>query len=68
MFVVLIEDDFDVLICVLISVIGVQGMQDMGKVMNDLCLQVFGCVDMGYLSKKVKVVLVQFGVRVYQFR
>lgn len=50
----LTEDDLDALIRALISATGAQGMQDMGKVMNDLRPQVLGRVDMGHLSKKVK--------------
>lgn len=50
----LTEDDLDALIRSSISATGAQGMQDMGKVMNDLRPQVLGRVDMGHLSKKVK--------------
>lgn len=53
----LTEDDLDALIRASISATGAQGMQDMGKVMNDLRPQVLGRVDMGHLSKKVKAAL-----------
>lgn len=48
------EDDLDGLIRLTISSTGAQGMQDMGRVMNDLRPQVLGRVDMGHLSKKVR--------------
>jgi len=50
----LTEDDLDALIRSTIHATGAQGMQDMGKVMNELRPQVLGRVDMGHLSKKVK--------------
>lgn len=50
----LTEDDLDALIRSTINATGAQGMQDMGKVMNELRPQVLGRVDMGHLSKKVK--------------
>ncbi|MEA1081040.1 GatB/YqeY domain-containing protein [Marinobacter qingdaonensis] len=53
----LTEDDLDALIRSSINATGAQGMQDMGKVMNDLRPQVLGRVDMGQLSKKVKAAL-----------
>lgn len=53
----LTEDDLDALIRSSINATGAQGMQDMGKVMNDLRPQVLGRVDMGHLSKKVKAAL-----------
>ncbi|WP_150910314.1 GatB/YqeY domain-containing protein [Marinobacter halotolerans] len=51
------EDDLDALIRASISATDAQGMQDMGKVMNDLKPQVLGKVDMGHLSKKVRSAL-----------
>ena len=51
------EDDLDALIRMSISSTDAQGMQDMGKVMNDLRPQVVGRVDMGHLSKKVRAAL-----------
>jgi uncharacterized protein len=51
------EDDLDALIRTSISATDAQGMQDMGKVMNDLKPQVLGKVDMGHLSKKVRAAL-----------
>lgn len=53
----LTEDDLDALIRSSINATGAQGMQDMGKVMNDLRPKVLGRVDMGQLSKKVKAAL-----------
>jgi uncharacterized protein YqeY len=53
----LTEDDLDALIRMAISSTGAQGMQDMGRVMNDLRPQVLGRVDMGHLSKKVRAAL-----------
>ncbi|WP_336366079.1 GatB/YqeY domain-containing protein [Marinobacter sp. C2H3] len=53
----LTEDDLDALIRLSISNTGANGMQDMGKVMNDLRPQVLGRVDMGHLSQKVKAAL-----------
>ena len=50
----LTEDDLDALIRMAISATDAQGMQDMGKVMNELRPQVTGRVDMGHLSQKVK--------------
>ncbi|WP_372982642.1 GatB/YqeY domain-containing protein [Marinobacter sediminum] len=50
----LTEDDLDALIRTAISATDAQGMQDMGKVMNELRPQVLGRVDMAHLSKKVK--------------
>ena len=51
------EDDLDGLIRMTISAADAQGMQDMGKVMNELKPQVLGRVDMGHLSKKVRAAL-----------
>ncbi len=51
------EDDLDALIRMSISSTDAQGMQDMGRVMNDLRPQVLGRVDMAHLSKKVKEAL-----------
>ncbi|MBD3655029.1 MULTISPECIES: GatB/YqeY domain-containing protein [Marinobacter] len=51
------EDDLDSLIRMAISATGAQGMQDMGRVMNELRPQVLGRVDMGHLSKKVRAAL-----------
>ncbi|MBW4934146.1 GatB/YqeY domain-containing protein [Marinobacter sp. F4206] len=53
----LTEDDLDALIRMAISSTDAQGMQDMGRVMNELRPQVTGRVDMGHLSKKVKAAL-----------
>ncbi len=53
----LTEDDLDALIRMSISSTEAQGMQDMGRVMNDLRPQVVGRVDMGHLSKKVRAAL-----------
>lgn len=53
----LAEDELDSLIQAAISAAGAQGMQDMGKVMNELRPQVVGRVDMGLLSKKVRAAL-----------
>ncbi|MFN2361508.1 MAG: GatB/YqeY domain-containing protein [Marinobacter sp.] len=53
----LTEDDFDALIRLTISATDAQGMQDMGRVMNELKPQVLGRVDMGHLSKKVRAAL-----------
>ena len=53
----LTEDDLDALIRTSITATDAQGMQDMGKVMNDLKPQVLGRVDMGHLSKKVRAAL-----------
>lgn len=51
------EDDLDALIRTTISSTDAQGMQDMGRVMNELKPQVLGRVDMGHLSKKVRAAL-----------
>ncbi|WP_286220608.1 GatB/YqeY domain-containing protein [Marinobacter apostichopi] len=51
------EDDLDSLIRSALSSTDAQGMQDMGKVMNELKPQVLGRVDMGHLSKKVRAAL-----------
>ena len=48
------EDDLDSLIRTTISSTNAQGMQDMGRVMNELKPQVLGRVDMAHLSKKVQ--------------
>jgi len=53
----LTEDDLDALIGAAISSADAQGMQDMGRVMNDLKPRVLGRVDMGHLSKKVRAAL-----------
>ncbi len=53
----LTEDDLDSLIRMAISATGAQGMQDMGRVMNELRPQVLGRVDMGHLSTKVRAAL-----------
>lgn len=53
----LTEDDLDGLIRKAISSTDAQGMQDMGRVMNELRPQVLGRVDMGHLSKKVRAAL-----------
>ncbi|SFM32514.1 GatB/YqeY domain-containing protein [Marinobacter zhejiangensis] len=55
--VALTEDELDTMISAAISAAGAQGMQDMGKVMNELRPQVVGRVDMGLLSKKVRAAL-----------
>ncbi len=52
------DDELDGLIRDAISSTGAQGMQDMGRVMNELKPQVVGRVDMGQLSQKVKAALV----------
>lgn len=51
------EDDLDDLIRLAIRSTDAQGMQDMGRVMNELRPQVLGRVDMGHLSKKVRAAL-----------
>lgn len=51
------EDELDVLIRTTINLTGAQGMQDMGRVMNELKPQVVGRVDMAHLSKRVREVL-----------
>jgi uncharacterized protein len=53
----LTEDDLDALIRTSIVSTDAQGMQDMGRVMNDLRPQVLGKVDMGHLSNKVRAAL-----------
>ena len=53
----LTEDDLDSLIRSALSATDAQGMQDIGKVMNELKPQVLGRVDMGHLSKKVRAAL-----------
>jgi uncharacterized protein len=53
----LTEDDLDALIRMSIVSTDAQGMQDMGRVMNDLRPQVLGKVDMGHLSNKVRSAL-----------
>jgi hypothetical protein len=53
----LTEEDLDGLIVAAISSTDAQGMQDMGKVMNELRPQVLGRVDMGHLGKKVRAAL-----------
>jgi uncharacterized protein YqeY len=55
--VALTEGEIDDLIRQTISSIDAQGMQDMGRVMNELRPLVLGRVDMGLLGKKVRVVL-----------
>ncbi len=50
-------DELDGLIRMAISATEARGMQDMGKVMNELKPQVLGRVDMGHLSKKVRAAL-----------
>lgn len=53
----LAEDELDGLILAAISSTDAQGMQDMGRVMNELRPQVLGRVEMGHLGKKVRVAL-----------
>ncbi|MGO1501444.1 MAG: GatB/YqeY domain-containing protein [Marinobacter sp.] len=53
----LTEDELDGLIRSAISSTDAQGMQDMGRVMNELRLQVLGRVEMGHLGKKVRAAL-----------
>ena len=53
----LTEDDLDALIRQAVSSADAKGMQDMGRVMNELRPQVLGRVDMGHLSKKVRAAL-----------
>ncbi|QBM16121.1 hypothetical protein MARI_02010 [Marinobacter sp. JH2] len=53
----LADDELEVLIRDAVSSTGAQGMQDMGKVMNELRPQVTGRVDMGQLSQKVRAAL-----------
>jgi len=51
------EDDLDALIRATINSVGAAGMQDMGRLMNELKPQVLGRVDMGHLSNKVRAAL-----------
>jgi len=51
------EDELDGLIRQAISSTDAQGMQDMGRVMNELRPQVLGRVEMGHLGKKVRAAL-----------
>ena len=53
----LTEEDLDGLIRAAVSSTDAQGMQDMGRVMNELRPQVLGRVDMGHLGKKVRAAL-----------
>ncbi|PCM44956.1 GatB/YqeY domain-containing protein [Marinobacter sp. ANT_B65] len=53
----LAEDELDDLIRAAISSTDAQGMQDMGRVMNELRPQVLGRVEMGHLGKKVRAAL-----------
>jgi len=53
----LTEDDLDGLVRAAVSSTDAQGMQDMGRVMNELRPQVLGRVDMGHLGKKVRAAL-----------
>ncbi len=53
----LAEEELDDLIRSAISSTNAQGMQDMGRVMNELRPQVLGRVEMGHLSKKVRAAL-----------
>ena len=53
----LAEDELDGLIRAAISSTDAQGMQDMGRVMNELRPQVLGRVEMGHLGKKVRAAL-----------
>ncbi|MDO6442828.1 GatB/YqeY domain-containing protein [Marinobacter sp. 2_MG-2023] len=53
----LTEDELDNLISAAISSTDAQGMQDMGRVMNELRPQVLGRVEMGHLGKKVRAAL-----------
>lgn len=53
----LTEDELDGLIREAISSTNAQGMQDMGRVMNELRPQVLGRVEMGHLGKKVRAAL-----------
>ncbi|MBW0147186.1 GatB/YqeY domain-containing protein [Marinobacter arenosus] len=55
----LTEDDLDALIRAAIRSTDAKGMQDMGRVMNELRPQVTGRVDMGHLSKKVRSALAE---------
>lgn len=51
------DDELDALIRAAVGATDAKGMQDMGKVMNELRPQVTGRVDMGELSKKVRAAL-----------
>lgn len=51
------EEDLDGLIREAVSSTDAQGMQDMGRVMNELRPQVLGRVEMGHLGKKVRAAL-----------
>ncbi|MBQ0747741.1 MAG: GatB/YqeY domain-containing protein [Marinobacter sp.] len=51
------EDELDGLIRQALSSTDAQGMQDMGRVMNELRPQVLGRVEMGHLGKKVRAAL-----------
>ncbi|MDO6822955.1 GatB/YqeY domain-containing protein [Marinobacter sp. 1_MG-2023] len=53
----LTEDELDNLISAAINSTDAQGMQDMGRVMNELRPQVLGRVEMGHLGKKVRAAL-----------
>ena len=53
----LTEDELDTLIGSAIILTDATGMQDMGRLMNELRPQVIGRVDMGHLSKKVRAAL-----------
>lgn len=53
----LTDDELDALIRKAVSSTDAQGMQDMGRVMNELRPLVLGRVDMGHLSKKVRAAL-----------
>ncbi len=51
------EDELDGLIRQALSSTDAQGMQDMGRVMNELRPQVLGRVGMGHLGKEVRAAL-----------
>tara|TARA_R110001583_G_scaffold186194_1_gene346841 strand:+ start:164 stop:364 length:201 start_codon:yes stop_codon:yes gene_type:complete len=53
----LTEDELGGLIRQALSSADAQGMQDMGRVMNELRPQVLGRVEMGHLGKKVRAAL-----------
>ena len=53
----LAEDELDGLIRAAISSTDAQGMQDMGRVMNELRPQVLGRVELGHLGKMVRAAL-----------
>ncbi|RBW48568.1 GatB/YqeY domain-containing protein [Marinobacter sp. F3R11] len=55
--VALTEEELDGLIRAAVSSTGAVGMQDMGRVMNELRPKVLGRVEMGHLGKKVRAVL-----------